>query len=43
MGGIAGFFLIKYPESEEDNLGTYLDFDERTAYSCGSDGFGSCG
>ncbi len=26
-GGIAGFFLIKYPESEEDNLGTYLDFD----------------
>jgi hypothetical protein len=25
---IAGFFLIKYPENKEDNLGTYLDFDE---------------
>ena len=27
-GSVAGFFLIKYPENREDNLGTYLDFDE---------------
>lgn len=27
-GEIAGFFLIKYPENREDNLGTYLDFEE---------------
>lgn len=26
-GSVAGFFLIKYPENREDNLGTYLDFD----------------
>ena len=25
IGGIAGFFVVKYPEDEE-NLGTYLDF-----------------
>lgn len=24
-GSVAGFFLIKYPENREDNLGTYLD------------------
>ena len=27
-GSVAGFFIIKYPENREDNLGTYLDFDE---------------
>ena len=27
-GSVAGFFLIKYPENREDNLETYLDFDE---------------
>lgn len=26
IGGIAGFFVVKYPEDEE-NLGTYLEFD----------------
>ena len=26
-GGIAGFFVVKYPEDEE-NLGTYLEFDQ---------------
>lgn len=40
-GSVAGFFLIKYPENREDNLGTYLDF-ERTAFPCCSLGFGSC-
>ena len=27
-GEVAGFFLVKYPESREDNLGTWLEFDE---------------
>ena len=37
-GSVAGFFIIKYPENREDNLGTYLDFDEEQL----SHGFGSC-
>lgn len=32
-GKIAGFFLIKYPENKEDNLGIYLNFeDEQLAH-----------
>ena len=27
-GEVAGFFLVKYPESREDNLGTWIEFDE---------------
>ncbi len=41
-GSVAGFFIIKYPENREDNLGTYLDFDEEQLSPCCSHGFGSC-